>query len=167
MNERKGTNAMRWWRDPGTARWAILVRLILAGVFIPEGIQKLIFPDDLGARRFAGIGIPYPELMGPFVGWVELLCGVLLLVGWYARAAAVPLIVIMVVAIVSTKVPILLGRDWLIFKVRDLDTYGFWSMAHETRTDWAMLLAALFILLAGAGRWSIDAIRHRGGTYGA
>lgn len=148
-----------WWRSPGVSRWAILVRLILAGVFIPEGIQKLIFPDDLGAGRFAGIGIPWPEVMGPFVGWVELICGVLILVGWFARAAAVPLIVTMIVALLSTKLPILLGQDWWIFKVRELDSYGFWSMAHETRTDWAMLLAAIYVLVAGAGRWSIDAAR--------
>lgn len=151
---------MDWWTSPGVSRWAILVRLILAGVFIPEGIQKLIFPDALGAGRFAKIGIPAPELMGPFVGWVELLCGCLILIGLFARLAAVPLIVIMVVAIVSTKLPILLGHDWWIFKVRALDSYGFWSMAHETRTDWAMLLAAIYILLAGAGRWSIDAARR-------
>lgn len=152
-----------WWRDPGSTRWAILVRLLLAGVFVPEGIQKLMFPDDLGAGRFAGIGIPYPEIMAPFVGIVELICGLMLLVGWYSRAAAVPLIVIMVVAIVSTKVPILLGQDWLIFKVRKLDTYGFWSMAHETRTDWAMLLGALFMLLSGSGPWSVDASARRSG----
>lgn len=150
---------LQWWRDPGNTRWAILVRLLLAGVFVPEGIQKLIFPDDLGAGRFAGIGIPYAEIMGPFVGIVELTCGLLLLVGSYSRAAAVPLIVIMIVAIFSTKIPILFGQDWLIFKVRKLDTYGFWSMAHETRTDWAMLLGAMFMLLSGSGRWSLDAAR--------
>lgn len=152
-----------WWRSPGATRWSILVRLLLAGVFVPEGIQKLIFPDALGAGRFAKLGIPYPEIMGPFVGATELVCGLLILVGWYARAAAAPLIVIMIVAIVSTKIPILLGHDWLIFKVRELDTYGFWSMAHETRTDWAMLLGAMFVLLSGSGRWSIDARSRRAG----
>jgi putative oxidoreductase len=151
----------RWWRSPGESRWAILVRLLLAGVFVPEGIQKLIFPDMLGAGRFERIGIPAPELMGPFVGWVELVCGLLLLAGYWARAAAVPIIATMVVAIVSTKLPILLGRDWWMFKVRSLETYGFWSMAHETRTDWAMLLGAIYVMLAGAGRWSVDAARWR------
>lgn len=150
---------LTWWRLPGVSPWAILVRLILAGVFIPEGIQKLIFPDVLGAGRFARIGIPWPDVMGPFVGWVELICGVLIVLGWFSRAAAVPIIIIMIVAIISTKIPILLGHDWLIFKVRELDSYGFWSMAHETRTDWAMLLAAIYILVAGAGRWSLDAAR--------
>lgn len=145
-----------FWFSPGEGRWTILVRLLLAGVFVPEGIQKLIFPEVLGAGRFAKIGIPWPEFTGPLVGWFELGCGLLLLVGLLGRLVSVPIIVIMIVAIVSTKIPILLGHDWLIFRVRSLDSYGFWSMAHETRTDWAMLLGALFVLLSGSGRWSLD-----------
>ena len=146
----------RSWFSPGEGRWLILIRLMLFGVFFFEGIQKLIFPDILGAGRFAGIGIPWPEFTGPLVGWFELTCGLLLLFGLFSRLAAVPLIVIMIVAVLSTKVPILLGQDWLIFHVRQLDRYGFWSMAHETRTDWAMLLGALYVMLMGGGRWSLD-----------
>lgn len=142
--------------SPGTGRWAVLVRLTLAGVFIPEGIQKLIFPDLLGAGRFEGIGIPWPAVTGPLVGWFELICGLLILIGLVGRMAAIPLVVIMIVAILSTKVPILLGHDWLIFHVRPLDRYGWWSMLHEIRTDWAMLCCALFILLSGSGGWSLD-----------
>lgn len=146
-----------FWTSPGDGRWTILIRLLLAGVFIPEGIQKLIFPDDLGAGRFAGIGIPSPEFFGPLVGWFELICGFFILLGLLGRLASVPIIVIMIVALISTKVPIWLGHDWLIFNVRKLDTYGFWSFAHETRTDWAMLLGAIFVVLSGSGRWSMDA----------
>ncbi len=68
-------------------------------MFFPEGIQKLIFPDILGAGRFANIGIPYPEVMGPFVGIVEIVCGALIILGLFTRLAAIPLIVIMIVAI--------------------------------------------------------------------
>jgi len=121
-----------------------------------EGLQKLLFPEILGSGRFAGIGIPLPGFTGPLVGVFELVCGALLLIGLFSRYAAVPLIVIMIVAIISTKIPILLGSDWLIFQVRELSRYGFWSFAHETRTDWAMLLGALYVLLAGAGPWSLD-----------
>lgn len=152
----------RWWHSPGDSRWTIFIRLSLAFVFVFEGYQKLVLPDVLGAGRFAGIGIPWPEVMGPFVGVVELVCGLLMLAGLFARLAAVPLIIIMVVAIVSTKIPILLGSDLLMFNVRDLDRYGFLSMTHETRTDFAMLMEAIFILFAGAGRWSLDARRWPG-----
>src|SRR3990167_653650 len=155
-----------WWVSPGEAAWSIFVRLSLAGVFIPEGLQKLIFPDVLGAGRFARIGIPSPEFFGPLVGVLELLAGIMFLVGYASRVAAVPIIVIMIVAIVSTKIPILLGREWWIFSLRDLDRYGFLSFTHETRTDWAMLMGAIFMLLSGSGRWSLDerlwqGVRHQ------
>ena len=150
--------AGEWWRRPGKLDWAILIRLSLAFVFILEGYQKLVFLEILGAGRFTKPGIPYAEVLGPLVGVVELVCGALILAGWFTRAAAVPLI-IMVVTILTTKVLILLGHDWGMFKVRDLDRYGFLSMTHETRTDFAMLMEAIFIFLSGAGRWSIDAAR--------
>lgn len=149
-------NGTGFWLSPGQGRWSILVRLLLAGIFIPEGIQKLIFPAILGAGRFERIGIPWPDFTGPLVGGFELVCGTLILIGLIGRLASVPLIVIMIVALVSTKFPILLGQDWLIFQVRDLDRYGWWSMLHETRTDWAMLCGALFVLMSGSGRWSMD-----------
>ncbi|HKX77392.1 MAG TPA: DoxX family protein [Novosphingobium sp.] len=145
-----------WWLSPGEASWAIFIRLSLAGVFIPEGLQKLTAPDILGAGRFAKIGIPWPEFFGPFVGVVELLAGLMFLIGYASRVAAVPIIAVMIVAIISTKIPILLGREWWIFSLRDLDRYGFLSFTHETRTDWAMLMGAIFILLSGSGRWSLD-----------
>ena len=151
-----------WWMSPGEASWSILIRLSLAGVFIPEGLQKLTHAEILGAGRFAKIGIPYPDFFGPFVGWVELLAGILFLFGYATRVAAVPIIITMIVAIVSTKIPILLGREWGGFSLRDLDRYGFLSFTHETRTDWAMLLGAIYLLLSGGGRWSLDARASQG-----
>jgi len=138
--------------------WSILVRLLVGlVVFFPEGIQKLIFPDILGAGRFLRIGIPYPDVMGPLVGVVEIVCGALIIVGLFTRLAAIPLIVIMIVAIVSTKIPILLGHDFWIFHVAKFPRYGFWSMAHEARADLCMLLGALYLLIEGGGKWSLDA----------
>jgi len=125
-------NGASWWFSPGEGRWPIFIRLALAGVFIPEGLQKLTHADILGAGRFERIGIPSPDFFGPLVGWVELIAGILFLVGYASRAAAVPIIVIMIVAIISTKIPILLGREWWIFSLRDLDRYGFLSFTHET-----------------------------------
>ena len=142
-------------RAPG---WSILVRLLVGlVVFFPEGVQKLVFPDILGAGRFAAIGIPYPELMGPFVGVVETICGALIILGLFTRLAAIPLIIIMIVAIVSTKVPIIFGHDFWIFHVPKLARYGFWSMAHEARADFDMLLGSLYLLIEGGGAWSLDA----------
>ncbi len=137
----------------------LLVRLLVGlVVFVPEGVQKLLFPEILGAGRFAHIGIPYPNVMGPFVGWVEIVCGALLIMGLLTRVASVPLISVMVVAILSTKIPILLGHDFWIFHVSKLPRYGTWSALHEARLDLAMLLALLYLLIEGAGTWSLDAV---------
>src|SRR3990167_649172 len=101
----------------------ILIRLLIAFVFLPEGIHKLIFPSILGVGRFINIGIPYPHIMGPLVGITELTCGALILLGLLTRLAAIPLIIIIIVAIISTKISILLGHDWWIFHVAKFSRY--------------------------------------------
>jgi len=138
--------------------WTILVRLLVGLiVFLPEGIQKLAFPTVLGAGRFARIGIPYPDLMGPFVGVVEIICGTLIIVGLFTRLAAIPLIIIMIVALVSTKLPILLGHDvWMFHLPADMKRLGFWSTMHESRADLTMLLGCIYLLIVGGGKWSLD-----------
>ncbi|OGU41363.1 MAG: DoxX family protein [Ignavibacteria bacterium RIFOXYA12_FULL_35_25] len=118
----------------------ILIRLIVGTVFLLEGIQKFLFSDELGVGRFIKIGIPIPEFFAPFVGVFEILCGALILIGLFTRLASIPMIVNMIVAISSTKIPILLND-------------GFWKMAHEARTDWSMLLGSIFLLIVAAGKF--------------
>ena len=122
----------------------VLVRLLVGGIFLSEGVQKFLYPATLGVGRFVRIGIPAASLAAPFVGVVEVVCGLLLLAGLLTRLGAILLVVDMLVAIGTTKVPVLLER-------------GFWAMAHEARTDYAMLLGSLFLLVVGAGPWSVDA----------
>jgi uncharacterized membrane protein YphA (DoxX/SURF4 family) len=139
----------------------ILIRLVIGGIFLSEGIQKFLYPAEDGVGRFTRIGIPAPEIMAPFVGVVEITCGSLILLGLLTRLAAIPLIIDMLVAILSTKIPILLGHGFWGFSLRTLPYYGFWGMAHEARTDFAMLLGSIFLLIVGAGVWSLDARLHR------
>ncbi len=121
----------------------ILIRLLVGAVFLSEGIQKFLFPETRGAGRFAKIGLPEPELLGSFVGGFEVICGALILLGLLTRLASLPLIIIMLVAMATTKTDI-------------LATKGFWEMLHASRTDWAMLLGSLFLLIKGGGRFSVD-----------
>lgn len=141
------------------ATW--LIRLAVGAVFFFEGIQKFLFSAALGAGRFAKIGIPAPEAMGPFVGGVETICGALVLVGLLTRLAAIPLLIDISVAILSTKIPILLGHGFWMFTVTKLPRYGFLSMMHEARTDFSMWLGLVFLLLMGAGASSVDALLAR------
>jgi putative oxidoreductase len=129
----------------------VLIRLMVGAVFLSEGVQKFLFPDQLGAGRFTKIGIPAPEVLGPFVGTVEIICGTLVLLGLATRLAAVPLLGIMTVALATTKYPILMDK-------------GFWTAVHEARTDWSMFLGSLFLILVGAGSWSVDVWLTKGHT---
>ncbi len=139
----------------------ILIRFLVGGVFLVEGIQKFLFPGELGAGRFAKIGIPWPGISAPFVGAAETVCGALLIVGLLTRAAAAVLLIDISVAIVSTKVPILLGQGFGPFSLPKLPRYGFWSMAHEARVDFSMWLGSLFLILTGGGGASLDATLGR------
>ncbi len=129
----------------------LVVRLLVGLVFLPEGVKKFIFPEQWGAGRFARIGIPAPAAMAYFVGAVEIVCGTLLLVGLLTRLATLPLLVDILVAIATTKIPLLWRATAVSSKI------GFWAMQAESRTDFAMLMGLLFLLLAGPGPLSLDA----------
>lgn len=134
----------------------ILIRIMVGAVFLSEGLQKYIYPQLRGAGRFAQIGFPDPVFWGYFVGSVEVVAGTLILIGLFTRIAAIALFIDMSVAILITKIPILLGHGLWIFDVRELAFYNFWSFAHEIRTDWAMWIGSLFLIYKGGGKWSLD-----------
>ena len=141
---------MRWrnWLFDGTAQASvILVRLLVGWVFFSEGVQKFLFPAALGVGRFTKIGIPAPHFFAPFVGVVEIVCGLLVIVGFLTRLVAIPLVIDISVAIATTKIP-LLAKD------------GFWGTMHEARTDLCMLLGSLFLIAVGSGRLSLDTTVH-------
>ncbi len=124
-------------------RATVLVRILVGWVFLAEGIQKFLFPESLGVGRFAKIGIPDPGFTAPFVGAVEIVFGTLIIVGLLTRLATIPLLIDILVAIATTKIPMLLDK-------------GLWPAAHEARTDLSMLLGLLFLLIEGAGPASLD-----------
>ncbi len=121
----------------------VLIRLMVGMVFLSEGIQKFLFPAIRGAGRFEKIGLPDPAFLGSFVGTVEIFCGILIIMGLLTRLVSIPLIIIMLIAIATTKGDLLANK-------------GFWEMMHGSRTDWAMLLGSIFLLLKGGGLWSVD-----------
>lgn len=125
------------------SRTTIIIRLMVGAVFLSEGIQKFLFPAIRGAGRFEKIGLPSPEFLGSFVGTFEIICGAMILLGLLTRLASIPTLVIMMVAIVTTKSEVLANE-------------GFWAMMHGSRTDWAMLLGSFFLILKGSGRFSLD-----------
>lgn len=127
---------------------SILPRLIVGLVFLSEGIQKFLFPELVGAGRFEKIGFANPEFLATLVACFEIVSGTLLLIGLSVRIAAIPLLIIIITAIVTTKIPILRDK-------------GFWSMAHEARTDFAMTFLLIHLMVFGGGRLSFDIKIHK------
>lgn len=122
---------------------SILPRLIVGLIFLSEGILKFLFPELVGTGRFEKIGFSDPAFWAYFTGTFEMVCGALVLLGLFIRIAAIPLFIIMITAFVTTKWPILVNS-------------GFWQMAHEYRTDFALTLLLIYLLIYGAGKWSLD-----------
>lgn len=125
-------------------RAVILIRILVGWVFISEGLQKFLFPAALGVGRFAKIGIPDPHLSAPLVAVVEIVCGALVILGLWTRQAAVPLLIVIGVAVWTTKIPMLHHHE------------GVWAMLHEARTDFSMVLGLVFLLIVGAGSWAVQ-----------
>jgi len=123
----------------------MLVRLIVGLIFLSEGIQKFLFPGLVGSGRFEKIGFSNPEFWACFTATFEIMCGSLLLAGLVIRLAAIPLFIIMITAFITTKWPLLADK-------------GFWTFAHEYRTDFAMTLLLVYLLIYGAGKWSFDSL---------
>jgi uncharacterized membrane protein YphA (DoxX/SURF4 family) len=122
----------------------VFVRLAIGLIFLTQGILKYIDPK-MGVDRFTKIGFSHPYFTAHFVGAFEIVCGLLVLIGLFTRVAAVPLLIVICTAIATTKIPELSRAN-----------QGFWFMISDARTDFAMLMSLLFLLGAGAGRWSLD-----------
>jgi putative oxidoreductase len=125
------------------ANGTMIIRLVVGLIFLSEGLQKYFFPETVGTVRFEHIGFSAPAFWAYFTGTFEIICGSFVLLGLLTRIAAIPLFIIMITAFVTTKWPVLMDK-------------GFWAMAHEYRTDFAMTLLLLYLLIYGSGGWSLD-----------
>jgi putative oxidoreductase len=126
---------------------ALIVRLTVGLIFLSEGVQKFLYPDVLGSGRFAKLSINPPVFWANFTGSFEIVCSLLVIIGLFTRLAVIPLLIIMIVAFFTTKWPEFLEN-------------GFWPTAHDGRTDFAMSMLLIFLLIYGAGNRSIDFIRY-------
>ena len=128
----------------------LLIRLTVGLIFLSEGLQKFLYPAALGSGRFEKLGIHPAGFWAPFTGAAEIVCAILIIIGFFTRLAAIPLLIIMGVAFVTTKWPLLLDK-------------GFWPMLHEGRTDFAMTMLLIFLVIYGSGHRYIDFTRYAKG----
>ncbi|HYL45963.1 MAG TPA: DoxX family protein [Candidatus Limnocylindrales bacterium] len=141
----------RFFFEAGKAPASVfLIRLAVGLIFLTQGILKYVDPA-MGVARFTRIGFPHPYFTARFVGTFEIICGALVLLGLWTRAAAVPLLIVISTAIAATKIPELSRAN-----------QGFWFMVSDARTDFAMFCSLLFLIAVGAGAWSLDALRRSG-----
>jgi putative oxidoreductase len=123
----------------------LLIRLAAGLIFLTQGILKYTNPN-MGVVRFARIGFPHPFFTAHFVGTFEIVCGILVLLRLWTRAAVLPLLTVISTAIATTKIPELFRTN-----------QGFWYMVSDARTDFAMFCSLLFLIWTGGGAWSVDA----------
>jgi putative oxidoreductase len=152
---------IRWiFVPPITApRATLLIRVMAGAVFLSEGILKFVYANQ-GVGRFTKLGMPVPEFTATFVGALEIVGGLLLIFGLLTRAFAIAFIIEMIVAILSTKISLYLGTSPLPPPAAPPKA-GIWAVMHESRSDFAQLLNCAFLLVAGPGPWSLDALLQR------
>ncbi len=158
MNARKLIDWMLFPAD-SAPRSTVLVRCMAGAVFFWEGILKFVYANQ-GVGRFTKLGIPFPGPTAHFVAVLEIVGGVLLVSGFLTRVTAVPFIVEMIVAMLSTKISLYLGTSPLPLPPSP-PQIGAWAVLHEIRSEYAQIMSALFLLIAGPGPWSVDAMLAR------
>ena len=141
-------------------RATAVVRVMAGSVFFWEGILKFVYVNQ-GVGRFTKLGIPFPSFTAPFVGWLEIVGGILLIAGLGTRLIAVPFIVEMLVAMLSTKPRLFLGTLPLPPPPVPPQV-GIWAVLHEIRSEYAQIMSCIFLLIAGPGPWSVDAALSSG-----
>lgn len=147
-----------WLTHPPTdgPKSTIVLRLMAGAVFFWEGILKFVYANQ-GIGRFTKLGMPFPHFTADFVACLEIVGGLLLLSGLVTRLIAIPFIVEMIVAILSTKISLYLGTSPLPLPAAP-PKIGMWAVLHEVRSEYAQMLTAIFLLINGPGMWSLDAL---------
>ncbi len=150
-----------WLVNPPTngPRSILFLRLMAGGVFFWEGILKFVYANQ-GVGRFTKLGIPFPHETAVFVACLEIVGGLLLISGLGTRLIAIPFVIEMIVAILSTKISLYLGTSPLPLPPAP-PKIGIWAVLHEIRADYAQILTTAFLLINGPGKWSLDAVLLR------
>src|SRR6266481_8911557 len=151
----------KWFANPPTDGSAavLLLRLMVGGVFFWEGVLKFVYVNQ-GVGRFTKLGMPFPAFTADFVGCLEIVGGLLLLSGLLTRLIAIPFVIEMIVAMLSTKISMYLGTSPLPLPPSP-PQFGMWAVLHEVRSEYAQLLTTAFLLVNGPGKWSLDALLQR------
>src|SRR5438445_12736466 len=154
-------NQINWLLHPPLdgPRATIMIRVMAGTVFLWEGILKFVYANQ-GFGRFTTLGFPAAHFTATADAWLEIIGGLLLVTGLMTRLIAIPFMIEMLVAMASTKIPMYLGTSPLPLPPVP-PQIGLWAVLHEIRSEYAQLMTSIFLLIAGPGRWSLDAFLAR------
>jgi putative oxidoreductase len=147
---------INWFlNSPVTGQSSIaIIRLMAGSVFFWEGILKFVYTNQ-GAGRFTKLGFAFPETTAHIIAVGEIIGGLLLIAGLLTRVTAFYFIIQMIVAVLSTKIDLYFGTSPLPLPPAP-PKEGIWAVLHEIRSDYAQIVACVFLLIEGAGRRSVD-----------
>ncbi|TGL29840.1 DoxX family protein [Leptospira koniambonensis] len=141
------------------ARFNIIIRILAGGVFIWEGIIKFLYVNQ-GIGRFTKLGFSHPEMTASFIGGLEIIGGIMLILGILTKPLSFVFIIQMLVAMYLTKLPLLFGTSPLM-PPQSPPIFGIWAVLHEIRSEYSQLLGCLFLYLSGPGHFSLDFILRK------
>lgn len=116
----------------------IILRVIVGAVFVYHGMLKVLNGMEGFVTYVGALGIPFPRIGSYLVMVTEILGGVALILGIFARWATLPLIAVMIVAII---------------KVTGKNGFNVFDKGYEYNLVLIACLAVIFF--QGSGRFSI------------
>jgi putative oxidoreductase len=141
-----------------SALWPLPIRLIVGYGFVAHGYAKLARGPETFAAILAALGVPAPDLMAWATVVVELIGGLAILAGAFVQLAALPMAVVLLVAIVTVHLP----NGFSSIKLQSVDAAGAHFGQPGYETDLLYLAGLLAISLGGAGPWAVDTFRRHG-----
>jgi len=132
--------------------YALPLRLIVGFGFMQHGTAKLARGADSFIAILHAMGVPFPDLLGWATIVVEIVGGLLILAGALVPLAAVPMIVVLLVAIFTVHLP----NGFSSIKLLSYDATGAHFGQPGYETDLLYIAALLALCLGGAGPLSVD-----------
>jgi len=143
---------------PAPAAWySIPLRLIIGFGFMEHGYAKLAHGPDNFVHILQAIGIPVAYLLAWATILVEIVGGLLILAGAFIPAAAVPMIIVLLVAIFTVHLP----NGFSSIKLQFYDAAGAHFGQPGYETDLLYLAGLIGLSLGGAGPLSVDGLLNR------
>jgi putative oxidoreductase len=132
--------------------YAVPLRLVLGLGFFEHGFAKLSRGADDFIAILHAMGLPFADLLGWATIAVEIVSGLLVLFGAFVPVAALPMIIVLLVAIVTVHLP----NGFSSIKLVSYDSTGAHFGQPGYETDLLYLAGLLALCIGGAGPLSLD-----------